>query len=238
MREGQISSAQLETVVYANDRFNQRLPAPPNSTGTRATLPCSAAADCVQCWSALQQAASKLHTVLSPMQLAALESASKHTCSAAEPDCLAGAAEPRAGFALGDGAGIGKGRQIGAIIKVRQGCCHRFRCPVLSARAVQLLYQLLASPDPCLQLGELNEPGRNLSPLPLEDEENPVQAPSETQPSLSQALAVQDHWRKGNERILWVSVSTDLKFDAERDLADVGAKEIPLIPKASLIILS
>ena len=34
-------------------------------------------------------------------------------------ELLAPAAAPRAGFALGDGAGVGKGRQIAALIKVR-----------------------------------------------------------------------------------------------------------------------
>ena len=43
----------------------------------------------------------------------------------------------------------------------------------------------------------------------------------------------QEHWRRGNERILWVSVSTDLKFDAARDMEDVGAEAIPIAPKAS-----
>ena len=42
---------------------------------------------------------------------------------------------------------------------------------------------------------------------------------------------VQDHWCKNNRRIVWVSVSADLKFDAVRDLEDVGAGHIPVLPK-------
>ncbi|XP_017060645.2 protein strawberry notch isoform X1 [Drosophila ficusphila] len=34
-----------------------------------------------------------------------------------------------------------------------------------------------------------------------------------------------DNYVKGRKRALWVSVSNDLKFDAERDLADIGAHE-------------
>uniref|UniRef100_A0A6P4EU76 Protein strawberry notch homolog 1 n=1 Tax=Drosophila rhopaloa TaxID=1041015 RepID=A0A6P4EU76_DRORH len=34
-----------------------------------------------------------------------------------------------------------------------------------------------------------------------------------------------DNYVKGRRRALWVSVSNDLKFDAERDLADIGAHE-------------
>lgn len=65
----------------------------------------------------------------------------------------------RAGFFLGDGAGVGKGRQIAAMIK-------------------------------------------------------------------------EEHAR-GGKRTLWLSVSNDLRFDAERDLADVGAADIPVFPKVS-----
>ena len=63
----------------------------------------------------------------------------------------------RAGFFLGDGAGVGKGRQIAAMIKEEYAC--------------------------------------------------------------------------GGRRILWLSVSNDLRFDAERDLADVGASHVPVFPK-------
>ena len=45
----------------------------------------------------------------------------------------------------------------------------------------------------------------------------------------------QEHYRQGNERILWVSVSTDLKFDAARDMEDVGADGIPIAPKVSFL---
>ncbi|XP_017068055.2 protein strawberry notch homolog 1 [Drosophila eugracilis] len=36
---------------------------------------------------------------------------------------------------------------------------------------------------------------------------------------------IMDNFIKGRKRALWVSVSNDLKFDAERDLADIGASE-------------
>jgi P-loop containing NTP hydrolase pore-1 len=62
----------------------------------------------------------------------------------------------RAGFFLGDGAGVGKGRQIAALIK--------------------------------------------------------------------------DYWAQGGRRILWISVSNDLRFDAKRDLQDVRAR-IDIFPK-------
>lgn len=84
---GVLSDAQLETVIYANMRFNQ-------------------------------------------------------------PD------RPRMGFFLGDGAGVGKGRQIGALCK--------------------------------------------------------------------------QHWHDGGRRILWVSVSQDLRIDTKRDLKDVNADYIPV----------
>ncbi|GFR48197.1 hypothetical protein Agub_g10014, partial [Astrephomene gubernaculifera] len=87
----QLSNAQLETVLYAFQRFNQRLP-----DGSRA------------------------------------------------------------GFFLGDGAGVGKGRQIAAVIK--------------------------------------------------------------------------EFWATGGRRVLWVSTSTDLRFDARRDLADLGAADVPVLP--------
>ena len=61
---------------------------------------------------------------------------------------------PRPGFFLGDGAGVGKGRQIAALIK--------------------------------------------------------------------------QHWIEGGRRILWISVTPDLKFDARRDLDDIAASHIPI----------
>lgn len=69
---------------------------------------------------------------------------------------MLGCSGARAGFFLGDGAGVGKGRQIAAMIK-------------------------------------------------------------------------EEHAR-GGTRTLWLSVSNDLRFDAERDLADVGASHIPVFP--------
>lgn len=42
------------------------------------------------------------------------------------------------------------------------------------------------------------------------------------------------HYRAGGRRALWVSVSTDLKFDAERDLRDLHvAPEIKVFPKGA-----
>ncbi|KAK9808500.1 hypothetical protein WJX73_001795 [Symbiochloris irregularis] len=89
-----ISAAQLETIIYANDRFEQRLPS-----------------------------------------------------------------GERAGFFLGDGAGVGKGRQIAALVR--------------------------------------------------------------------------DQWELGRRRFLWVSVSSDLRLDAQRDLDDVNSGHIPLFPQGN-----
>lgn len=61
---------------------------------------------------------------------------------------------PRPGFFLGDGAGVGKGRQIAALIK--------------------------------------------------------------------------QHWHDGGRRVLWVSVSTDLRIDSRRDLDDINAHDIEI----------
>nr|XP_017015411.2 protein strawberry notch [Drosophila takahashii] len=36
---------------------------------------------------------------------------------------------------------------------------------------------------------------------------------------------IYDNYVKGRQRALWISVSSDLKFDAERDLADIGAHD-------------
>ena len=55
---------------------------------------------------------------------------------------------------------------------------------------------------------------------------------------LTSQMCWQDHWKKGNERILWVSVSTDLKFDAARDMEDVGADGIPVAPKVASLAAS
>jgi len=62
----------------------------------------------------------------------------------------------RAGFVLGDGAGVGKGRQIA-------GCAY-------------------------------------------------------------------EHWRCGGRRVLWISVSSDLRLDAARDLDDLGLDQLPIYP--------
>lgn len=45
------------------------------------------------------------------------------------------------------------------------------------------------------------------------------------------AAMIKEHHAQGGKRTLWLSVSNDLRFDAERDLADVGAEEIAVFPK-------
>lgn len=35
-----------------------------------------------------------------------------------------------------------------------------------------------------------------------------------------------ENFRHGREKAIWLSVSTDLKTDAERDLSDIGADDI------------
>ena len=40
-----------------------------------------------------------------------------------------------------------------------------------------------------------------------------------------------EHWIKDGRRILWVSVSNDLRPDARRDLDHIGAKHIEVWPK-------
>ena len=39
-----------------------------------------------------------------------------------------------------------------------------------------------------------------------------------------------EHWRTGGRRILWVSVNSDLRIDAQRDLADMGLEALPVYP--------
>lgn len=45
------------------------------------------------------------------------------------------------------------------------------------------------------------------------------------------AAMIKEHHAQGGKRTLWLSVSNDLRFDAERDLADVGAEKIAVFPK-------
>ena len=40
-----------------------------------------------------------------------------------------------------------------------------------------------------------------------------------------------EHKLTGGKRTLWVSVSNDLRFDARRDLDDLGAKHIAVWPE-------
>ena len=42
---------------------------------------------------------------------------------------------------------------------------------------------------------------------------------------------IKEEHARGGTRTLWLSVSNDLRFDAERDLADVGAGHISVFPK-------
>lgn len=39
-----------------------------------------------------------------------------------------------------------------------------------------------------------------------------------------------ENYLKGRKRAIWVSVSNDLKYDAERDLRDIGASKIEVHP--------
>jgi hypothetical protein len=40
---------------------------------------------------------------------------------------------------------------------------------------------------------------------------------------------IYENYLKGRKRALWISVSNDLKYDAERDLADIGNTGIEVI---------
>lgn len=39
-----------------------------------------------------------------------------------------------------------------------------------------------------------------------------------------------ENYMKGRKRAIWVSVSNDLRYDAERDLKDIGAGKIDVHP--------
>lgn len=39
-----------------------------------------------------------------------------------------------------------------------------------------------------------------------------------------------ENYLKGRKKAIWVSVSNDLKYDAERDLNDIGANKIEVYP--------
>lgn len=43
-----------------------------------------------------------------------------------------------------------------------------------------------------------------------------------------------ENWLQGRRKAIWISVSTDLKVDAERDLHDIHAEEIPVFPLMKL----
>jgi hypothetical protein len=42
---------------------------------------------------------------------------------------------------------------------------------------------------------------------------------------------IYDNYLKGNNRSVWVSISSDLVLDAERDLKDVGARCVKIKPQ-------
>ncbi len=45
------------------------------------------------------------------------------------------------------------------------------------------------------------------------------------------AALICDFWENGGRRVIWVSVSNDLRLDAKRDLLDVKANHIDIFPK-------
>lgn len=52
------------------------------------------------------------------------------------------------------------------------------------------------------------------------------------------AAVALEHWRRGGRRILWISVSNDLRYDAARDLADLCGKRgvIPIYPQGYSVL--
>lgn len=44
------------------------------------------------------------------------------------------------------------------------------------------------------------------------------------------AAVIREFWRSGGRRVLWVSTSNDLRYDARRDLGDLRANDIPVFP--------
>jgi len=50
------------------------------------------------------------------------------------------------------------------------------------------------------------------------------------------AAMIKEEHARGGTRVLWLSVSNDLRFDAERDLADVGAGNITVFPQVMLCV--
>ncbi len=49
------------------------------------------------------------------------------------------------------------------------------------------------------------------------------------------AAVIKEFWASGGRRMLWVSTSNDLRYDARRDLSDLGVDEstIPVLPPVS-----
>ncbi len=52
------------------------------------------------------------------------------------------------------------------------------------------------------------------------------------------AAMIKEEHARGGTRVLWLSVSNDLRFDAERDLADVGAGNITVFPQVMLCVMT
>ena len=47
-----------------------------------------------------------------------------------------------------------------------------------------------------------------------------------------------ENWLKGRHKHIWVSVSSDLKYDAQRDLKDIGAKiDVTAINKVRFLFI-
>ena len=52
------------------------------------------------------------------------------------------------------------------------------------------------------------------------------------------AALILDYWRSSpGRRVLWLSVSNDLRYDCQRDLDDVGAQGIPVYPQVGRVCL-
>lgn len=47
-----------------------------------------------------------------------------------------------------------------------------------------------------------------------------------------------ENYLLGRKKSIWLSVSNDLKYDAERDLRDIGAKKINVYPLNKVVILT
>jgi hypothetical protein len=136
----------------------------------------------------------------------------------------------RAGFFLGDGAGVGKGRQVGGPAGWGQLPSVR----AAAGRCTQLFFRswsAVSSPAAAEAFRPLGSPHLPV-PAPCAHGASPHPHPTPPHPTPPAQIAalVRQHSEEGGRRALWVSVSTDLRKDAERDLADVGSK-MALFPK-------